>query len=354
MDLKQHRRAIAIAAAIALLVAIPLIASRGNSGGIPITVQGQVHHVPPGTTVDGLIGQLHLRPASGNLLDVDGQILEKGAFPGRILVDGQPSRADAILSPGSVVQVVAGPNQTEALRHTTYTRTEGQIPNPQFSLRTSPGEEVVTVGAVSGKVVSAVFHPSGSESAPRAVALTFDDGPSPDYTAKIVALLSKYHVRATFFVVGVHAQQYPDLIRAEIRAGMTVASHSWDHPNSPPFAKLAPVRIRSEIERTESFLFSLGVVTAFFRPPGGSFSGRVVTDAAAVDSRVVLWDVDPQDWRTGRTARQIASSVLRAVQPGSIVELHDGGGNRSATLAALPAIIRGIQAAGLRLVPVQA
>ena len=92
------------------------------------------------------------------------------------------------------------------------------------------------------------------------------------------------------------------------------------------------------------------MVPALFRPPGGSFSQRVIDAARDVDARVVLWDVDPKDWMRGRTPAQIKHAVLRAVKPGSIIELHDGGPNPAATLAALPGIIRGIRAMGLSLV----
>ena len=92
------------------------------------------------------------------------------------------------------------------------------------------------------------------------------------------------------------------------------------------------------------------IAPQLFRPPGGSFSQRVIDAARAVDSRVVLWDVDPMDWKRGRTPGQIVRAVLKAVRPGAIIELHDGGPNPQATLAALPRIITGIRAKGLRLV----
>src|SRR5205823_10178436 len=195
-------------------------------------------------------------------------------------------------------------------------------------------------GATSGKVVSATFRPAGPARVPKSVGLTFDDGPGP-YTARILSVLRRYGVPATFFVIGIHARDHRDLVREEVRAWMAVGNHSWDHPIRPPFAKLRPSRMRAEIEQTERLLLSMGIAPQFFRPPGGSFSQRVIDAARAVDSRVVLWDVDPMDWVRGRTSRQIVRAVLRAVKPGSIIELHDGGPNPEATLAALPRIIQG-------------
>ena len=93
--------------------------------------------------------------------------------------------------------------------------------------------------------------------------------------------------------------------------------------------------------------------TVLFRPPGGASSEKVVSLAGELSERVVLWTVDPKDWRAGTTAKEISRRVLRAVEPGSIVLLHDGGGDRSATVRALPEIIRGIRRKGLRLALVE-
>jgi len=210
-------------------------------------------------------------------------------------------------------------------------------------------DEVITEGAVSGEAAGIRFVPTGRVKTPRTVALTFDDGPSPTYTPQILGLLRRDHVPATFFVIGELAERYPDLVRAEIRSGMSVGNHSWDHPESPPFVDLAPARVRSEISRTNAELARLGDRAHLFRPPGGSFDPSLVAVAQAEGVRVVLWDVDPRDWAPGATARKIARAVLENVKPGAIVELHDGGGDRSATVAALPKIIRGIRRMGLRL-----
>ena len=182
------------------------------------------------------------------------------------------------------------------------------------------------------------------------MALTFDDGPSPQFTPGILSVLRKLHVHATFFLVGYLAQAYPDLVRRELRFGMTVGNHTYNHPEVPPFDQLPGRLLADEIGIGSEILSRLGVHPGLFRPPGGSTSPTVVRAAAAVGERVVLWSVDPTDWQPGTSKRQIVRRVLAAVRPGSIVILHDGGGDRSATLAALPAIIRGIRQRGLHLV----
>jgi peptidoglycan/xylan/chitin deacetylase (PgdA/CDA1 family) len=130
---------------------------------------------------------------------------------------------------------------------------------------------------------------------------------------------------------------------------MTIGSHSWDHPE--PFDDVPPHRMRSEMEDVNTFLrhrFHLRV--DLFRPPGGSSSARVVTTASELGLRVVDWNVDPRDWASGATPKSITRAVLSQVEPGSIVDLHDGGGDQRATVKALPRIIRALRRRGFDLV----
>jgi len=135
---------------------------------------------------------------------------------------------------------------------------------------------------------------------------------------------------------------------------MTVGNHSYNHPEVPPFAQLPPQLLTDEIALGKQVLSRLGARPNLFRPPGGSTSPRLVGAAAALGQRVVLWSVDAADCRPGNPAKEIVKRVLAAVRPGSIVILHDGGGDRSATVAALPAIVRGIRRRGLHLVALTA
>ncbi len=131
---------------------------------------------------------------------------------------------------------------------------------------------------------------------------------------------------------------------------MTVGNHSYNQPEVPPFDQLPERLAGDEIALGAQSLRRAGADPTLFRPPGGSFSTAVVQIAEKQGERIVLWSVDPRDWQPGITARQITRNVLAAVRPGSIVELHDGGGDRSPTLAALPAIVNGIRHRHLKLV----
>jgi len=228
-----------------------------------------------------------------------------------------------------------------------------QPADPQFYLGTSPGIEVITAGKVSGKVVSTVFEPTGPSHTPKAVALTFDDGPNPVDTPRILSILHRMHVTATFFTIGYLVERYPGIVQREKRMGMVVADHSWNHPNSPPFKTLPPSRIRSEMEKNKLVLAGFGADARLFRPPGGSTSTEVETVARELGMRVVLWSVDPQDWRNGIAPARIVSTVLSHARAGSIVILHDGGGDQTATAMALPRIIKGLRKKHLHIVPVR-
>jgi peptidoglycan/xylan/chitin deacetylase (PgdA/CDA1 family) len=258
------------------------------------------------------------------------------------------------LRSGDRITVVDGHDRREPLLRRVVRVSGGTPSDPQFTVSRTPGEQLIVSGALSHELVSMRFRASGAARVARAVALTFDDGPSPQYTPRILAALTRLRVRATFFVIGYLAEANPDLVRRELRLGMTVGNHSYNHPEVPPFDQLPPRLLADEIALGGQVLSRLGARPRLFRPPGGSTSGAVVRAAAALGQRVVLWSVDPADWRPGSSAKEITKRVLSAVRPGSIVILHDGGGDRSATLAALPAIVRGIRHRGLHLVALTA
>jgi peptidoglycan/xylan/chitin deacetylase (PgdA/CDA1 family) len=322
---------------------------RPGSGGltpaaeprIRLEVDGRLRWVPLGWTLADAIHRFGLHAPAGNLTAVDGAVLRHGAFPGQVLLNGEAAPQGALLEAGATISLHPGPNRAEPLDHLVLDFGPDEVHDPQFSLETGPGRETITAGAISHRGVSSVFEPAAPVSRPKAVALTFDDGPWPDSTTKVLEVLAKEHVKATFFLVGEQVRRHRELARDELRAGMTIGSHSFSHPQ--PFGTLPPATIDREIDQGLETLSELGVRTKLFRPPGGAIPPAVVSAAKAKGLRTVVWTVDPSDWRPSTSADQIADRVLRQTKPGSIVLLHDGGGDRSATVEALPRIIDGLK-----------
>jgi peptidoglycan-N-acetylglucosamine deacetylase len=183
---------------------------------------------------------------------------------------------------------------------------------------------------------SPVYH--GPEGRKR-VALTFDDGPSP-YTPEILSILERKHAKATFFELGF---QVSNASRAVLKAGQELANHSYRHESYPSRSSMAATTARIRA--------ASGFTPCLFRPPGGVYNSRVLGDARSLGMTTVIWNVDPRDWSNPGSGA-IYSRVVSATRPGSIVVMHDGGGNRSQTVAALPDIIRELRDRGYRMVTV--
>lgn len=182
------------------------------------------------------------------------------------------------------------------------------------------------------------------------VALTFDDGPSPQFTPQILALLQAAQVPATFFVVGREAVRSPRLVQELQASGFEVGNHTWNHIMRP----MTPAVAALEVHRTDALLQTLLLKRPrFFRPPGGELNTGVAEYAQRHSETVVTWNVDPRDYARGISAARIVDVVLRQVQPGSVILMHDGGGDRSATVEALGQLIPALRARGFTFVSLQ-
>ena len=190
---------------------------------------------------------------------------------------------------------------------------------------------------------AAAQAPASTRAKPRrgVVYLTFDDGPRPDATPAILAILARNQAKATFFVMGVRAAKYPAIVDAIRAQGNAIGNHTWSHPELTGQSNAA---IRTEIRRTQAVI---GAATCF-RAPYGSTSPRVERVIKGAGLRHYLWTVDTSDWMRPST-KAIVSSVMRGLRPGAIVLMHDGGGDRSHTVAAVRTLIPAIQAAGFEL-----
>jgi peptidoglycan/xylan/chitin deacetylase (PgdA/CDA1 family) len=180
------------------------------------------------------------------------------------------------------------------------------------------------------------------------VALSFDgcydDKPLP----KILTTLDHHGYKATFFVAGRFAQRYPHSVKRIADDGMELGNHSWSHPK---FTELTDAQIDSQLTRTNDLIREIsGQTPTLFRPPFGDRDNRVRNEVAADGFHTVCWALDSWDSvKKGITSDEISKRVLGRVQPGDVVLLHVGS---QATADALPAILEGLDARGLRVVPV--
>ncbi|WP_407569072.1 glycosyltransferase [Deinococcus altitudinis] len=242
---------------------------------------------------------------------------------------------------GELLRVVSSPQ--DGLRALTFEAKRGLITGERLVRPSSPF----------------VIGRWGKQS-PKDVALTFDDGPDPTWTPQLLSILKAEKAPATFFVVGLQAQQYPALLRREVAEGHEIGSHTFTHPN---LSMVSHTQVRLELDATQRLIQSiLGRGTLLFRPPFAEDvepatpdQARVLQQASELGYTTVGMGVDPEDWAKPGTA-QIVKAVLSQVQGGAgqVVLLHDAGGNRAQTVAALPAVIRELRAHGYRLVTVSA
>ena len=183
------------------------------------------------------------------------------------------------------------------------------------------------------------------------VYLTFDDGPNGSYSQQAIDLLNQYGAKGTFFVIGRQASSGADILRNEAAGGHYIANHTWDHVwldkvNKEEFLSQIQ-RTRSELLAVAGDLFTLDGDVLYVRPPYGAINADDRQWLAELGYTPVLWDVDPQDWRRPGV-ETIANHVLNSVFPGAVVLMHDGGGERTQSMAALEIILRELSARGYR------
>ncbi len=266
----------------------------------------------------------------------------------------------------SVWRVIAKEGQTTALDFTEAIPTGNAI--------TSIGSgEVVSLDPTTsegrrhfsddpeGKIFCNYLTPSAyptlfrmNAAAPDRITITFDDGPDPDWTPQILDILKERRIKAVFFIIGQEAELYPDLVRRIVAEGHEIGNHSFTHPN---LAEEPASIIRLELNATQRLIESLtGVSTTLFRPPYNADSHPSKLEelvpigvAQSLGYMTVLENIDPRDWQ-GIDKEKILARVKEDRPKGSIILLHDGGGDRKATVEALPAILDYLQERGDQVV----
>jgi peptidoglycan-N-acetylglucosamine deacetylase len=184
----------------------------------------------------------------------------------------------------------------------------------------------------------------------KVIALTFDDGPDPRYTPKLLDVLKRYDVKSTFFVLAEKAHMYPELIQRIMDEGHHIGLHSFKHMNA---IFLLPNQTKREFADSVRIMNKLGVKVKYFRPPWGMFNPLTFYYAKLHNLKVVLWSVHASDWSRWVNVDYIKNRLINKVRPGDIVLLHDGRGAKDApqrTINALETVLPALKQKGYRFV----
>ena len=244
----------------------------------------------------------------------------------------------------------------------------------RIEARPTDGARAITIDSASGQITDESFESLPEPyrvgrygSSKNQLAITFDDGPDPEWTPKILDVLKEKQAPATFFLIGIQADKFSDLTQRIYREGHEIGNHTFTHPD---ISNISHRFMQLELNLTERLFASrLGMRTILFRPPYSIDQEPDTEDQVRpleitqdMGYTTVGNKIDPSDWRENphRSAEQISADVLAHLPPcapndqrcGNIILLHDGGGDRQETVRALPMIIDGIRARGYQIVPV--
>lgn len=297
--------------------------------------------------------------APGDLYDISGELLvEGGGEPGKIFINGHRAAAGGVVHWGDAVRVVPGKDATEPLKYRARPIAPVIDRGSELQIQRKLAEtgvggfKYVSYGAVSGKVHGAQLAsmtpavPDGAEGV-RRIALTFDDGPNPDYTPRILEILNRHDAHATFFTVGTFAKKHPGIVRSILDGGHEIACHTWGHADC---TKLTDQEVRRQLLWWESACPAhQEAAVRWFRPPYGATDSRVRDICSAAGYRTILWTADTHDW-TRPGVNTICNRVLQMARDGACILMHDGGGPRSQTVAALKKLVPELQQRGYQFV----
>ncbi|MRR12770.1 polysaccharide deacetylase family protein [bacterium] len=302
----------------------------------------------------------------GDIVAQDGSVVATGAGEPPVVLRGGIRLTPATrLIDGDVIETRAGRDRVESLVTTRVpipipVRYEGQGPLATLATPGAVGIEERVVGEYSGVVASSTvimqalpmvvkrFSPKRSD---KVVALTFDDGPWPVQTAAVLDILKAEGVHATFFVIGRQVYANPEIVRRIRAEGHLLGNHTQSHTE---LDRVGPAAVRQQIAEGQTAIQKVaGVKPTWFRPPGGHLSAAVGTETQRYGLRIAMWTVDPQDWRRPRGG-PLVFELLRTIKPGSIVLLHDGGGDRSSTIGSIAPVIHELKKQGYTFVTLDA
>lgn len=352
---------------VPILLCLVVLAAAGVGGyfayrhftTINVTVNGRQVAMRSGDTAEQLLLEGYASPSPGNLLAIDGELLQEGGGERcTVTINGSTSSLSAPLSANAVVSIEDGKDLTEdsttseeaiPFKTSEGDRSFGAYWNGSIHLLADgkEGTRTIRTGSVSGKTmeegttqpVDAGYLIYTARPANRAIALTFDDGPWPQTTDAILDILEQNNAKATFFVIGNQVANYAAQVKRADSMGCQICTHSWDHAaGSGQGVSLATMSADEQVMEVQKGYAAIADVLGeepahILRAPGGNFYGDTITNLWSYVDAEIGWDVDTEDWR--RPGVDAIYDAIMTVQPGQVVLMHDGGGERSQTVEAL-------------------
>jgi len=345
-----------LASAFVLLATVGMAgAERIRPGRMPVQLayagQVRVYAVPKIASVATLLATARVVPRPGRLLTAGSySVLLAEASPPSLSILGRPVGIDRLLRRNDIVELVEHADQVEDTVDHPEEVAPAPLPEVEESLwhvgRT--GTAMVRNGSISGEEVTRwVIRPAPVTD--KVIALTLDDGPDLIYTIAALTTFREKGVKAMFCVVGYNIRRHPEIVRQIAAEGHSLCNHTQNHDPRLPM-RPQPV-IDAEILGNNDVLRDVAgqPKPMFYRPPAGKIGPGIIDAAHRAGQRVLKWNDDPQDYRKPGVDPIVASIVAQA-RPGGVILVHDGGGDRGQTVAALPIVIDQLRAQGFTFV----
>ena len=341
---------------------------------VSVTINGQQQTIEgQQRTIEGLLDTNTVSVTPGNYVAVDGSVMREGeGTRATATINGQGTEDFSTrLNEGDDISLTNGSDITEE-----YTEGEPQALQPTlevqgtgavhlYTQKGEPGEKVVRTGNESGKtaevttkepVNGVVQYYNVNTNGDKVITLTFDDGPWDTSTVAILDTLKEYDAKATFFTVGQKISGHEDLLQRAANEGHEIGTHTWDHAEGS--GQGVSLILMSSDERKQEVEKGLQAIkdatgqdaSLMFRSPGGNFDASVASDLNGLINAEIGWNIDTGDWK--KPGADAIAQRIKSAGPGEIILMHDGGGDRSETVAALKQALPKLKEEGYRFVTV--
>lgn len=363
-----------------LLFIIPIVAAAAIGFGVfniispaqfEVTLNGQQVTMHRGDTIATVLEQKLAEPVPGNLIAVDDSVIEEGAGEPFAATLNEEAVTDTtlrlykedvltiddgadIMEEYSTETIEVEPVRTEEGWGAIHAYVKGETGTIERRTGKTSG---ITVDETTKEVVNEsyiMYH--ADTNGEKVVAITLDDGPWPGQTDEALDILEENGVKATFFVIGNQVADHPDTMKRMAEAGHQICTHTWDHAaGSGQGVNLTYMSSEEQIQEIEKGIEAIESVTGteasrVIRAPGGNYSGSIIWTLSDYVTAEIGWDVDTEDWRL--PGSDVIAQRIMSAQPGDIVLMHDGGGDRSQTLAALRIAIPYLKEQGYKFVTI--